>query len=206
MLITVSGIDGSGKTTLCGEIAENLKNRGFDASACMPDYISNNLMKQFCKNYYGDPYAYVPNFSEIYIHGLFVDWLDTYDKILKNRSERILIFDRYLFDFLAQAFHYKVKIGSIIGMLPIFPYPDISFFIDITPDEAFERLRKRTHPKMHHLETLDNLMILDEAYGQVKKTVQWDPTILTRLVTVDNIADEIISRKHVINERKINIR
>ena len=206
MLITISGIDGSGKTTLCKTITEELISKGFQAKACMPDYICNNLMKEFAKNYYGDPYAYVPNFSEIYINGLFVDWLDTYDKILKKPTDEILIFDRYLFDFLAQAIHYQVKPISLLKMFTLFPYPDISFFISISPSLAFERLNIRSHPNMHHLESLENLEILNEAYNNVMEKVQWTPKVVSGLEDINLILDIIINKKDTVNDRRICIR
>ncbi|MFM7850449.1 MAG: hypothetical protein ACKO96_00685, partial [Flammeovirgaceae bacterium] len=92
MIITFSGIDGSGKTYFAENLARVLKDRGVDAQCKRPAYVSNDVVKNFCRDRFGDPYLYFPNLdATFYINTLLVDWIDFLQTELKNHDGRVLI-------------------------------------------------------------------------------------------------------------------
>lgn len=64
--------------------------------------------------------------------------------------------------FFAQRLHYDANIDPMISLIPHFPHPTISYFIDIRPLEAYQRLTERPFPPIHHLENLENLEFLNQ--------------------------------------------
>lgn len=158
---------------------EILLNKGYISEYCKPDYVVNEIMKKFCQIQYGDPFSYIPNINgSIYIYGILIDWLDTLNKKLQQHSDQILVLDRYVYDILAQGLHYDANIDPMLELIPHFPHPTISFFIDIEPEAAHQRLMKRKDPPIHHLESLQNLRILNDCYKEVFARVNWTRTCI----------------------------
>lgn len=170
MLITFSGIDGSGKSSLAKYIAFKLRRLGYNAEYCCPEYNCNNIMKDFCKKIFNDSNAYIPKLnSDLYINGLFLDWLDLLNQKLNNHKSKFLVCDRYILDVIAQGIHYNANLKPIVELIKYFPIPDIAFYLKSDPLIAFARLVKRESPPIHKLESLDNLYILEKGYIKAKK-------------------------------------
>lgn len=193
MIITFSGIDGAGKTSLTEQISKKLVKMGYNAEYSRPRYICNDFMKDFCEREFGDRYAYIPNLDQnLYIYGLTIDYLDYLNGKLRNHKGKWLICDRYLYDILAQGIHYNANIEPTLKLMNFFPLPDISFYIDIEPEVAYQRLVKRPFPPIHHLESLDNLIILKKAYEEIKTITSWQPEIIQPGWSVDEILNKIL--------------
>lgn len=146
IIISFSGIDGSGKTTYAQQTVEVLSRLGYSAEYCKQDYTVNEIMKKFCENEYGDPFSYIPNLNgNVYIYGLLLD------------------------------------------IISRFPHPTKSYFIDIEPANANERLRTRKSPPIHHLESLENLEILQDCYQDVFSTLPWNRTHIPAGIPVEEV-------------------
>jgi len=188
IIISFSGIDGSGKTTYAQQTAEVLSRLGYSAEYCKPDYTVNEIMKKFCENEYGDPFSYIPNLNgNVYIYGILIDWMDTLNHKLRHRSGNILVMDRYVYDIVAQGLHYDASIEPMIDIISRFPHPTKSYFIDIEPANAYERLQTRKSPPIHHLESLENLEILQDCYQDVFSTLPWNRTHIPAGIPVEEV-------------------
>ncbi|WP_176854872.1 hypothetical protein [Paenibacillus sp. OK060] len=194
IIISFSGIDGSGKTTYAQKLAAALFERGYNSEYCKPDYVVNEIMKKYCENEFGDPFSYIPNMNgNVYIYGILIDWLDTLNKKLQNQSNKIIVLDRYVYDILAQGLHYNANIEPMISLISHFPHPTISYFIDIEPIKAYQRLTERPSPPIHHLESLDNLEILNNCYSEVFSRINWNRTHISAGMPVEEILSLLIS-------------
>jgi thymidylate kinase len=192
-LITLSGIDGSGKTLLSRRLAEALSERGIAAHAICPEYRCNDVVKAFCANRFGDPYAYVPQLDPtLYISILLADWLDLARTTLAHDRDEVLICDRYLPDVLAQAVHYGADVAIVLRTMALFPTPDVLFFLGITPSSAHARLRQRLSPALHHLESEANLETLALAYERVWKLTDWSPIRLNADAPTDHLVGQLL--------------
>lgn len=195
MIISFSGIDGAGKSFYSNAITLLLNEKGYKAESTSPEYLVNDIMKDFCENRFGDRYSYIPNLnSTMYVNGLMLDWIDLLEKKLKFHESSILICDRYVYDVLAQAIHYGADIKPIVDLFPFFPKPDISFYISITPELAYNRLKLRKSPPIHLLESNANLHILDSAYRQIKSLIHWDTYLINADDSIDSIIETIIPK------------
>lgn len=197
IIISFSGIDGSGKTTYAQKIATALYDRGYNSEYCKPEYVVNEIIKKYCENQFGDPFSYIPNINgNVYIYGILIDWLDTFNKKLQNHSDKILVLDRYVYDILAQGLHYNADIEPMIELIPHFSQPTISYFINIEPIEAYQRLKERLSPPIHHLESLDNLQILNKCYSEVFSRINWNRTHISAGMSIEEILTLLISEFH----------
>lgn len=195
IIISFSGIDGSGKTSLAHKVAVELNARGYAAEYCKPDYVVNEIIKTFCHEEFGDEFSYIPNLNgSLYIYGILIDWIDTLNKKLRDHAGKILVFDRYVYDILSQGLHYKANIQPMIEMIKFFPEPDISFFIDISPENAYERLTNRLAPPMHQLESLENLKVLDQSYITIFNSIPWRRIHISDKTNFNSIMENIISK------------
>lgn len=192
-LVTLSGIDGSGKTLLTNEVARTLRDRGIAARAIRPDYRCNDVVKAFCTERFGDPYAYVPHLDPtLYISVLLADWLDLARASFGSADGELLVCDRYLVDVAAQAVHYGADLEVVLRTVSLFPVPDVAFFLRIPPSAAHVRLRQRPAPALHHLESEANLEVLARAYERVWPLFGWEPVELDAELPADEVKDAIV--------------
>ncbi|WP_027085478.1 dTMP kinase [Cohnella panacarvi] len=188
MIITFSGIDGSGKTTLAQTLTNALLNKGIDTEYVKPRYVCNSIMKTFCEFEFGDPLSYIPNLdSTLYMCGIVVDFMDLLNEKLRDHDGKVYVCDRYIFDVLAQAFHYGADPKPITAHFKHFPVPDISFYIEIDPLEAHERLLKRVDPPIYDIESLDNLEKLKAGYAKVNNMLIWKRHVIDASTKIDGI-------------------
>jgi thymidylate kinase len=192
MIVTFSGIDGSGKTTRCQMLVKLLQARGLPAVASKPAYEANEAVKDFCSWAYGDRFAYFQQLSgEFYISCLIADWLGYLARVLTKAQERILVCDRYIYDVLAQSLHMQAQAPVLRQAWSLFPQPDISYFLDISPELAHERLSARRELPAHCAESLSELRVLREAYRKLTDTLDWKPVIVAENTDTENLAREV---------------
>lgn len=192
MIITFSGIDGSGKTHFAENVSRLLQGEGIDAQCQRPAYRANDIVKFFCKDRFGDPYLYFPKLDPtFYINTLLVDWIDFLQRTLKDHEGKVLICDRYIMDVLAQGIHYNAELKGFDQLIGFFPTPDFSFFLEVEPQQAYDRLSKRKHPAIHHLESLDNLIVLNDAYKQIRNTGPWKFHSISHDTTPEMLAEQL---------------
>lgn len=190
MIVTVSGIDGSGKTTRSTELCEMLLKRGLPAAMSKPAYEANEQVKDFCEWEFGDRFSYFRKMdAEFYVSCLTADWLGYLVRILTRSNDRILVCDRYVYDVLAQAIHMKARATVLKQWLGRFPTPDVSFLLDVSPELAYERLKCRLSPKMHEAEGLAELHVLKRAYEVVETEFGWEHVVVTAEQETSFMAD-----------------
>jgi thymidylate kinase len=193
MIVSFSGIDGSGKTTRCQALVRLLWDRGIPVVAGKPGYEANEAVKDFCGWAYGDRFAYFSRLNgEFYISCLVADWLGYLARVLsKVRLQEVLICDRYIYDVLAQAIHMKAQAGVLRELWERFPRPDIDYLLEVSPQVAHERLQARSELPIHMAESLGELRVLRGAYQQVADQVDWNPKVVQDATRTEDLAREV---------------
>jgi thymidylate kinase len=192
VIVTFSGIDGSGKTTRCQALVRLLQERGLPAVPSKPAYEANDTVKDFCIWAYGDRFAYFDQLNgEFYISCLTADWLRYLARVLSKARTEILICDRYIYDLLAQASHMKAQATALRQLWHLFPRPDIGYFLEASPEVAYERLRARSEPPIHVAESLGELRVLHGAYTELTNTLDWNLVIVRETTRTEELAQEV---------------
>lgn len=192
MIVTFSGIDGSGKTTRCQALVRLLRERGLPAVLSKPAYEANDAVKDFCEWAYGDRFAYFNQLEgEFYISCLIADWLAYLARVLSQAEREILVCDRYIYDVLAQAIHMKAQGAVLLQLWPRFPKPDMGYFLDVSAEVAHERLRARRELPMHRAESLGELKVLALAYGELAQRLDWNPVVVRDATSTEELAEEV---------------
>ena len=142
MLIAICGIDGSGKTTQIRLLEEKLSE--------VSDVYITKQPTDFYRKY--DRFRKIvnreANIDENILYELALmaaaDKRRHYDEEIRNNMDKIIICDRYVYSgysyFLARGFkniEWLKKLNDNLLM------PDITFFIDVPPEVALERIIKR---------------------------------------------------------------
>ncbi len=160
-LIAVEGIDGSGKTTVAHYLKEILEEFGFESEILKEpgDSIYGKTIKSSEKRF--------PPEKEL---ELFI--LDRMENVRKNILPRInrcvtVILDRYYYSTIA----YQGALGIDIEMIRMkneefAPKPDLTIIIDVSPETALKRIRKRG--KLTGFEDLDYLRKVREIYMSLR--------------------------------------
>ncbi|SMD31310.1 dTMP kinase [Picrophilus oshimae] len=156
MFIAIEGIDGSGKTTLAGDIASYT---GF--------YLTREPTDRFCYDYIEADYN-----DESSIINFFLFTLDRYmhQKEIKNHLINGVISDRYVFSSIAyqgsgMEKRFKNMDETISWMLDVSRFiimPDLIIYLKIDPGLALKRLNLRKNEKKNtdafeRLEMLKNV-------------------------------------------------
>jgi thymidylate kinase len=193
MIVSLSGIDGSGKTTRCQALVRSLRERGVPAISSKPSYEANEAVKDFCEWAYGDRFAYFSQLnSEFYISCLVADWLKYLARVLSRvRTADVLVCDRYIYDVLAQTIHMKAHAEVLRQLWHLFPRPDIDYLLEVSPETAYERLKTRAEMPMHAAETLSELRVLQGAYRRVAEQLEWNPVLVKDTTGTDDLAKEV---------------
>jgi thymidylate kinase len=192
VIVTFSGIDGSGKTTRCQALVRLLQERGVPAVASKPAYEANDAVKDFCEWAYGDRHAYFNQLNgDFYISCLIADWLAYLARTLSKARAEILICDRYIYDVLAQAVHMKAQATALHQLWHLFPRPDIGYFLEVSPEVAHERLRARPESPIHIAESLGELRALHRAYRELSNTLDWHLIAVRPTTRTEELVKEV---------------
>lgn len=193
MIVSFSGIDGSGKTTRCQALVQLLHKRGIPVVAGKPDYEANEAVKDFCEWRYGDRFAYFSQLdSEFYISCLVADWLGYLARVLSRvPAAEVLVCDRYVYDVLAQAVHMNAHAAVLRRSWHLFPRPDIDYLLELSPEVAHERLKHRCELPIHMAESLSELRVLHGAYRQIAEQLDWNPVVVKDTTCTEDLAREV---------------
>lgn len=174
MIVSFSGIDGSGKSTYSSKLCEMLKKRGYMAKIGIPEYNCNSIVKNYCRLRFNDEHAYYPLLdSKFYLSTIALDWINWLQSEYMNNTNVIYCCDRYLIDTYTQAIQYNCELTFLQQLFEIFPKPDLSFFLNIEPESADKRLRLRKYPPRHSLESFDELKRLNESFKTARAATKW---------------------------------
>lgn len=150
-LVTFSGLDGAGKSTLIADLATHLRERGHRVGVLtMYDDVSlYSHLRRVRDMVRGTRGRAVAGSGALYSAVRSpavrrIAFLGDLLSLLARRAERglrgddVLILDRYLYDTLADA----AEGGgwpSIASLLRLAPVPDVPLLIDVEPEHAFAR-------------------------------------------------------------------
>ncbi len=158
VLLTLSGLDGSGKTTAAKELVAALRGRGLDAVyvyAHRPAFHQAYFQPSFSIGFRAmwrragripEEFAHHPLVKTVYDLATLADHLLNQWRIfVRRRPRRILVVDRYVIDVLAYLRFLGPTRPLIERWLARLSYrPDVAVFFDIGPEEALQRKQEQT--------------------------------------------------------------
>jgi hypothetical protein len=170
MLITVSGLDGAGKSTLIAALARDLEREGRGVTVLhLNDHIGVYAWLRALRHWMrGTPAQAPPRFEPsptlpgrlrdrllwnklirrlVYPFDLFVFQLVRF--YVTRMQGRVLIMDRYFYDRLVDIVPTatrKVSWAWVRALARLTPVPDLAILLEITPDQAFARKREYSVP------------------------------------------------------------
>ncbi len=182
-LIAFEGIDGAGKKTLANFLKDQLTQQGLSVETFRyPDYDSpwGKIIKQYLNDdleldpveqfftYFTDIIKDQPKLEEILAGGDFV------------------IVDRYFASTVAfqtaQGFYLERALAILDLVKPLIP--DIGFFIEVAPQTAMQRCKRRTPPDRHERD----LALLTAVARQYRHLV-YDGALAKRWIILDGNKD-----------------
>jgi len=187
MLVAISGIDGSGKTTLANAIANELNSRGINALYSRPKYKVCKQFEHSIGSVYGDPTLFrKEEINQSYFHGLLIDWFAHYSDFICNIKNTVVIMDRFVLDLLAQGIHIGANINSANWLLKLLPKPQLSFFLNYSSQECSRRIILRDGGNNRFFETPNELKKLSTIYNELLSKFD-DYRILSNTHTQDDL-------------------
>lgn len=169
LLVTISGIDGSGKTTFCRRLIERLRKKGLESMYLWGGYRPV-LLAPFSwvtahppssgrnRSFWCRPtgvWLSIRLIRFIYKFVIILDYiLQTFARLmLHGWLRKVIVCDRYYYDFAASlaanlAFS-SSELLKLLNLMNVFPKPDVSFLIDVHEKTAFSR--KKDVPNLEFL-------------------------------------------------------
>lgn len=216
--ITIEGIDGSGKSTFCKRLSENIADDSefkelnskykfiFDRSPYHPQ-ITKEIREMLANSENKSPIKLFDLFMEDNaIHAIDIK------NNLDNNSKNIIITDRYITStFAYQSLDIPFQtISKVYEESPI-NEPGLIIYFDINPEVAMERINARNEKK-EMFEKLDKLKMLRENYKKVFNYYLGNSLSINnrmKIETVDaNLSEDIVyevAKKILINYLKFDI-
>jgi dTMP kinase len=167
--VVFEGIEGSGKSTQAKLLYEELTRRG---RKCLltsepTDSMIGKLIRELLKS--GNPVD-IRTLQLLFI----ADRSEHLESLIRPKLEEgyIVITDRYAPSTIAYGTSfgkkYGLKMGYLLNSHRPFPAPDVLFYISVTPEAAFDRLKKRNGIK-ERFDELKSLRSLDRNYERLSK-------------------------------------
>lgn len=156
LLITFTGIDGSGKSTISKALVEKMKASNIDAEYLWWFEAENSLFRRFLRTFSGTkkkknaidmnklPESFLIRTLFQYLVMLDYQRQTIFKVWIPSMLGKTIICDRYIYDIVisfAVEFGYsKEKAKTVLFFLRSFsPEPDIEFYVDIPPEVALSR-------------------------------------------------------------------
>lgn len=168
MLITFTGIDGSGKSTISKALVEKMKTSNIDARYLWWFEAENSIFRRFLRIFSGTKMKKSAIEKKKLPESSFIKALYQYMVLLDYQRQTIfkvwmpsmlgktIVCDRYIYDIVvsfAMEFGYsRERAKDMLSFLRnISPVPDIEFYVDIPPEVALSR-KKDIISLKHHKE------------------------------------------------------
>lgn len=207
VFLSVSGPDGSGKTTVIDMVVRQLRDIYGDSAVHYAHFRPNILpriaevakkaraVETVDKNYDQPHRARASGLigSAARLGYYLLDYMGGYFRrvlpILRRRE--VMLFDRYYFDMIADSFRSRIALPLplLLAVGRILPLPQYAFFIRVDPQEIHRRKQELT---------IERIVALNERYGDLVRR-RW-------LIEVDNngtpekaaaaIVDRIVDDRH----------
>jgi len=203
MLIVFEGIDGSGKSTQFRLLKAYLEKNGIECLALsFPRYesLSSGPIRMYLNGELGDD----PDDVNVYASSMFyaVDRYASYKSSWQHdyKNDKLIISDRYIG---SNAIHQGAKFSGINERWIFFkwleeqeiirfelPKPDVTIFMKIEPQAAFERIGSRGEKKDIHESKMDYIVRSAEAADQAAQYFGW--TTVDASQSQEHIHEEVL--------------
>jgi len=174
-LFTLSGVDGSGKSTQARLLAERIERHGVPAQVMHYDVDHRPGRVRLIELIAGRCAARSEAIAEDLVADAIV--LDFFEYLAVEvhpvlRSGVSVVHDRYLWDYVITSnVAFAVNTRHQRRLLELVPEPDLAIWVDVDPCRAFERVtRRNVRPKP--LEQVDVLEAKSHAYRIAQKDLQ----------------------------------
>ncbi len=200
IIVSIEGIDGSGKTTQAKMLKDYLESKGYNAI----------LLKEPTDGRFGKKIRSILTTQEKPDQFIMVELyaLDRKENVEKNiipslKEGKIIILDRYVVSSLAYQSVDGISLEQILEKNSFAPIPDIVVILDLPEDEALKRLAKK-NKIMDSFEKREFLKKVRMRYKEIIKILNkfkgWENTeiiVVDAMKTPSDIFNEI--KEKVIN-------
>ena len=177
MIITIEGIDGSGKTTQAKELVQRLRRMGYRVKYIQPVFIFSKILnimaisprKTRASELKGLKGKRKPFFIRKFIMGLFGYPYAMASYILIKFYlifNKIIVCDRWFYQFLFDAYGDQSE-----DIIKIFPKSDITFFLDGSLDLFYSRMSNKydvSVSREYYAHVLNLYRKLSKRYGFIQ--------------------------------------
>ncbi len=190
--VVIEGIDGSGKTTIIKKLSEKLNE--LKIKHIITNEPTSSPIGKLCRTYLKSPDS-IPQVDAL----LFAaDRIEHYSYKIKTKLTEgfTVISDRYKYSSIVYQSLGEVKMSWLEEINSHVPEADIVYYIDISPEEAMERLTKQNRVVKEKFEDLTKLRILHQKYERLQEKysfirIKGDQSIS---IIVDLIANDLRTR------------
>ena len=166
MLIAVEGIDGSGKTTIVRFLEQELKKRGYDV-ATFKEPTGSEWGKKI-RQAFRDRSLKPEDELELFLKDR--EWNVKHNILPALKAGKIVIMDRYYYSTIAYQGALGIDLNYIRQLNEKFPKPDLVIILDINPETALKRIKKRGD-KPNRFEDVEYLKKVREIFLSLKDNV-----------------------------------
>ena len=143
--IVIEGLDGAGKTAQAVELADFLRQAGKDVFATKEPTVNSDAGKKIKQILRGEISA-----SKLGLQELFVQ--DRKEHLEKEiipalRQGKSVVCERYVFSTIAYGASEELSVDLLAKMNDNFLLPDLTVFIDVSPESCVKRIESRGDPK-----------------------------------------------------------
>ena len=192
ILIALEGIDGAGKTTQAYNLLAKLKELGFDAEYLHEPTKFTKYGKKI-RDYIKE--GTIPSPEEE--NKLFIEdrKLHVSKEIKPYLDEKkIVVLDRYFFANAAYQGARSLSYQDILNENRKFaPEPDIVFLLDITAEEALERINNRK-ALTNHYEKYENLKKVRKKYMEIYEKDTANIQLIDGSIEIESISVELLEK------------
>ncbi|MCL4388086.1 dTMP kinase [Candidatus Marsarchaeota archaeon] len=198
VFIVIEGIDGSGKTTQAKALCKSLSKLGY--GVVEEREPTDGAIGKFIRQVLGEKIK----IDLLSLQLLFVADRNEHVKAIKRTMESsIIICDRYYYSTIAYGEASGIERKYLEEMNSIFPAPDKTFFINLSPEKAVKRLAS-SRTEMEIFEKLDFMERISKAYSKFR-----EPNIerVDGDGKIEEVTERLLSRtKTFLEERGIKAR
>ncbi len=129
-VVVIEGIDGAGKSSQCGRVAERLTDRGLRVVTCAPDRPLRRVYKSLIDDADGFPDARTSVLLGLADYAYATQDVPPAD---------VVLLDRYAYSSCADALALGMRPDQVLPLLRLFDAPDLTLLVDVSPREALAR-------------------------------------------------------------------
>ncbi len=197
MLVAIEGIDGSGKSTVIGIVADMLRGSGVDTYVTQEPSNGEigRLVRRWALKHSVDPHVDALLFAADRLHHYVVEIAPAL------RRGQVVITERYLESSVAYQGAAGVDIAWILEVNRYVPWPDLTIVLDVDPGGALRRIAARggTPDKYEYRDFLtrvrDILLKRSSERGYVVVDASRDPSKVALEVAM-HIRKRLKERRH----------